>query len=352
MKFIRGIIFSPRRKAAKQVAPTLGLNGFVNEKIKEKGFRNSDTKQTPALFLYLVTYKDFYRPKKGIQCTMLSINNQKGMMKNIVICSLLIFLTSCTSVKLKQDAGDYTQELKGEIKEINSKIYNYSYRFKDSLMNVEEVTKLYGKNNNLQLQTSYDSDRELVTEIVYNQVGFIKQYINTNPNHRYRTENQYDLKNKIVMQQGFLNDSLDYTKEFKYDKKGNVIEEKMTHQNTKLINYVEKRTIDYRNNYLTVEGFDWEGKNKGYFIKKYYNRNGNFIRIEEKRLLQEPAKYIYEYDKRGNLLKLICLAYDNRVILTWTFRNRYDKKGNIVERERFANGILTKKTVHEIRYSD
>ena len=82
---------------------------------------------------------------------------------------------------------------------------------------------------------------------------------------------------------------------------------------------------------------------------KHFNKKG-FITRQPINNLYKNEYFALEVDKKGNLTKKTYVKNDDNVIETVTYKNTYDKNGNIIVRDRFLNGKLIEKTTYDIFY--
>ena len=159
---------------------------------------------------------------------------------------------------------------------------------------------------------------------------------------------------------------------YKYDKKNNQIEEKIT--DNKRVYCLSTQAFDKHNNRIEKKSIyfgklpgitktEYDYKN-GFFVskstkdtlsiertgpKKYFNKKGYLIKSETANKSLNNY-YTYDIDVKGNLTKKTFYKGDSSIIETVTYKNTYDTIGNITIRERFLNGKLIEKTTYEIIY--
>ena len=140
-------------------------------------------------------------------------------------------------------------------------------------------------------------------EIKYGKNNVIKSATTTweNGNEHYEEFDKHG--NVIYAEDG----STEYEYEYKYDKKGNILEE---------ISY-----IDGEESYTTVYEYDKEGNVTYYEYNDADDEDWSYARI-----------YEYKYDKKGNIIKEVCVDADTDEEL-YTETSKYDSKGNLVSSE-------------------
>lgn len=258
----------------------------------------------------------------------------------------IFLLFSCSSIKVKDFNKDYTQELVSKVKFMEINNYEYKFIKKDTVILAKKTTLNFDFYNN----------------IIYEKI--ISEFEDS--------ENNYEYQNGLLVKQKPVSDNDTSITTYKYDKSNNLIEEKSfdnkrvfilkTHEYDKFKNVIEKKITYFgKNNFITTIEYDYKKK---FMIsktpidtfklqntsKKYFNRKGYIIRSQ---IFSDYKKYdydTYEIDRKGNLTKKIFYKADDSIIEVVTYKNTYDKKGNIIIRDRYLNNNLIEKTTYEITY--
>ena len=113
---------------------------------------------------------------------------------------------------------------------------------------------------------------------------------------------------------------------------------------------IEKFTYNYKKNEVVVQSFNEFNKPKNHYIKVYFDKNGfttKTLSFRDNSIINS-SKIVY--DKNGNLTKRINFNKNKEIKNSTEYKNKYDKKGNIILREMFLNGNLYEKTTYDIIY--
>ncbi|UQD57066.1 hypothetical protein [Flavobacterium sp. K5-23] len=267
-------------------------------------------------------------------------------MKSIYLL-LFLFLFSCGPAKIKDFNKDYTQDLVGKIKSIN--IINYEYKFikKDTVNLVKNTFLNFDSNNNVINEKITTEDNQKETSFKY-QNGLLIEKKPILENNTHLTTYKYDKKNNLIEEKEFDDKKVYFLISQVFDKYNNLMEKKLnsfgkifgitkTEYNYKKKFFVSKTTTDT----LTLERMG---------TQKYFNKKGYIIKSGSTNNTINNNYYTYEIDVKGNLTKKTYYKSDDSIIETVTFNNTYDKKGNIIIRDRFLDGKLIEKNTYDIIY--
>lgn len=260
---------------------------------------------------------------------------------------LLLALISCGPVKIKDFNDDYTQELVGSVQSITIQKHEYKFLKKDT---INLVTTSF---------LNYDKGNKLVSEK--------HQTVNGSRETFFKYQEDLLIQKQIISK----NDTSSIV--YKYDKERNVTEEIATNKNG--IYNVKTVVFDKYHNPIELHNqfkdkikqsvfIDYDYKRKSFLSKSVldtiatleivtkndFNKRG-FITKRQRIASASNAKfYSYEFDKKGNLTSKIYHKGDGTIIEIITFKNTYDKVGNIISRERYLDNKLIDKTTYHITY--
>ena len=147
----------------------------------------------------------------------------------------------------------------------------------------------------------------------------------------------------------FENDTLVYTKKSIYDSKSHIIERTNNYTYTKSYNSSEKYVYDKKGNFYVAQSYDENNIISDTYLKIYYDKKGNIIKFENIPKGYEVSS-TFEYDKSGNLLRKQILDHYGKRNQNIIYKNKYDKIGNIILREKFLEDKLIARTNYEITY--
>lgn len=242
---------------------------------------------------------------------------------------------------------DSTQELLGKVKKMNINILRYS---EYENLNKENQVIYFDKKNKIIKETIiYPNFKE---ETVFNyEDNLLKSSLTKIGDRRRKSEYKYDSNKNVIELKQFENDTLYFSKTTTFDKKNNRLKSIYLHPNYEVNNKkIEKFTYNYKKNEVVVQSFNEFNKPKNHYIKVYFDKNG----FTTKTLFFRDNSIINSskivYDKNGNLTKRINFNKNKEIKNSTEYKNKYDKKGNIILREMFLNGNLYEKTTYDIIY--
>lgn len=236
-----------------------------------------------------------------------------NLKKTILLLIKCCILYSCTQkVNEPQKTDLENQNLKGNIKEIIIKSYEI----------IKDKNPSYNayKNN-----TSVDANQEIYK---FNEKGMFKEYFSSNTGFTVKKNYIYNNDGLIIK---LISESIYYSNpswnenkihEFKYDKKNNLLEEKI------IINNDIKRIIkfEYIDNLLVKKTLnDKFGK-----VEAFQNYlNGNLILDVEYENGKIVNKDSIIYNSQNQKIEMLDLIYKSKVFY------RYDSFGNLINSENF-----------------
>ena len=162
-----------------------------------------------------------------------------------------------------------------------------------------------------------------------------------------------DVDNNVIEYKQFDYNKLQFVRNSKYDKHGNVIESLQENRNYKNVSTNKARTLyDYNYNKYecSIMMYDEKDSLQEYRGKRFYNKKG--LIIEEKSKIRKDYNLHSQivYDKNGNVLKRSSLDGNLAVKSFSEFKYKFDEKGNIILIEQFYNDKLLSKTLVKIIY--
>jgi hypothetical protein len=267
-------------------------------------------------------------------------------MKSIYLL-LLLLLFSCSTPKIRDFDKDYTQELLGKIKSITIKTYEYKYVDKDTVMWAKTIIQNFDTNNTI-INEKFISEFDEYENAFKYQNGLLVEKKAVGDKNNFTTTYKYDENNNQIEEKSFNNNVVFGQKERKFDKYKNPIEEKYTSFGKE----VRKTETEYdykKKSYISKTAID-TFKLIFSTSKKEFNKKGYITKYQPLNFYKTFDFQTYEIDKKGNLTKKTLYKNDNTIIETVTYKNTYDKKGNIIVRERFLNNKLLEKTTYDIVY--
>lgn len=265
------------------------------------------------------------------------------------ICFLfIIFLISCSPVKIKDFNNDYTQELVGQIKSMDMRQYEYKFIKKDTVNLVQTITLNFDSNNRIK-------NEKIITE--NGQKAAIYQYLNglliekqlLSTHDSTLVTYKYDQSKNLIEEKATYNNGMFNLKSQVFDKYHNVVQIRTNF--VKKINQLTEIEYNYKNNYFIAKSTIDTIAVGTIETKNHFNKKGYIIKSQRNNQSINSKYYRYDIDKNGNLTTKTYYKANNTVIEIVTFKNTYDKKGNIIIRERFLNGKLISKTTYDITYT-
>lgn len=166
------------------------------------------------------------------------------------------------------------------------------------------VEYLYDAQQNLMQEThSYDGEVTLITKNEYNDKGqLVKTIMNLCPGESVITYT-YDEKGNLLLEDKMQSNGINIRHEYQYDERGNRIQ---TSYYSSLSNVGSDYYWEYdeRGN-VTKETHEVDGETE-YVFSSIYDQSGNCIQITREYVLDDCVfQTDYEYDSKGNLLKVI-----------------------------------------------
>lgn len=275
----------------------------------------------------------------------------------IIYFILILLIASCNSTKLKRIEGSQgvsQKKLKGKIIKIKQQAIHYPVKengvkmpdyncevFYDTKNRVIRQIDTYPKYPNNHSETTNHYKNNLLESSIENNIG-------RNAERKYVYE--YDSKKNLIKYNWLEKGELVFLKTYNYDRKNNIIEITTGFVNKKTT--YDKFNNDYKNRLVTLNVI-----NKKYkaLIKYYYNKKGykvktEYIRTESKTGNSNTSSSVLEYDKFGDLKRIIKIKKDGTERSITEYKNTLDKKGNIIIREKYLNKKMIQKIVNNITY--
>jgi len=255
---------------------------------------------------------------------------------------------SCSSsVKIKDFKKDYTQNLKGTIKSMNIKNYEYKFIKKDTVLLVKNTILNFDSNNNIMNENVITENGQEKYTYKY-LTGLVVEKKSIEENNTSLTTYKYDEINNQIEENSFDEKRVFSLETRQFDKYHNLIEKKTSFFGKKNI----ETTIeyDYKNRILISKNAVDTFSNLFITTKKHFNKKGYITKIQPVSDFKKFNYFTFEIDRKGNLTKKTYFKSDDSIIETVTYKNTYDKMGNIIIRERFLNGKIIEKFTFEITY--
>lgn len=266
-------------------------------------------------------------------------------MKSIYLL-LILFLVSCSPAKIKDFDKDYTQDMVGKIKSMHITTYEYKFMKKDTVNLVKNTFLLFDSNNNVINEKITTENNQKETNFKY-QNGLLIEKKPVLENKTWLSTYKYDKKNNLIEEKEFDGTKVYFLKTQQFDKYHNVIESRLNFVNK--FKKSSKIEYDYKKRFFISKTTMDTIRLDTVVAKNHFNKKGYIINNESNNRAANNY-YTYEIDKKGNLTKKTFYRNDDSIIETVTFKNTYDKKGNIIIRERFLNGRLIEKNTYDIIY--
>ena len=266
----------------------------------------------------------------------------------------LISIISCRTYEIKQDSENQAHDFIGRIDKMKITTYNYPIFRKDTTI-TKSISEIYFNSQN-QIKLQIDQMEKYTDSTFYFYKNKNLQRTTSKINTNTSSEDFfYDSKNNIIKYIQCDNEKIYFIKESKYDKHNNPIEQIYTFPNYSMNDSKDVFKYDYKNQFYTVENFKENRDPVNYhFLRMHFNKNGYIVKTE---FLYEGKNKEYSfgshltYDKKGNLeCRKGFLIINNAPKETICFKNIFDKKGNIIQKEKFINDKLLEKQIIEISY--
>lgn len=258
---------------------------------------------------------------------------------------ILILLCSCSAVKIKDFDKDYTQALVGKVKSIDIKNYEYKFIKKDTVILAKNTFLQFDHHNNIVYEKIVSEFDQNENNYKYEN-GLLVEIKTISNNKTSFTTYKYDENKNRTEEKSFDDKKVFALKTYRFDKFNNPIEKGVSYFGKEKV--LTNTTYDYKKGILTsktmVDTFGVE-----IISIKHFNKKG-YITRQPLNNRYKNEFFALEIDKKGNLTKKTYVKSDNSVIETVTYKNTYDKTGNIIVRDRFLNGKLIEKTTYDITY--
>lgn len=265
-------------------------------------------------------------------------------MRSIGVFVLIIFC-SCSPVKIKDFDKDYTQGLVGKVKTMTIKNFEYKFIKKDTTILAKTIILQFDRDNKIIREKTVTEFDQSEHHYQYEN-GLLVEIETVSNNKKSFTTYKYDESKNRIEEKSFDDKRVFALKLFRYDKFGNPIEKSVSYFGKEKV--MTNTAYDYKKGILTsktiVDTFGVEiigikhFNNKGYITRQPLNN------------LDKNEYFALEIDKKGNLTKKTYIKNDAGVVETVTYKNTYDKIGNITVRDRYLNEKLIEKTTYEITY--
>jgi hypothetical protein len=267
------------------------------------------------------------------------------MNKLFVIAVALLY--SCSTPKIIDFDKDYTQKLAGQVKSITAKNYEYKFVKKDTLLLAKTTVLLFDSNNNM-ISEKISVDDELNESVFIYENNLLVEKKAVGDQNNFRTTYKYDKANNQIEVKSFNDNQNFSTRTREYDQFNNPTKEQYA---TFGSNFVKAETAyDYKKRYFITKKTNDTLQLLALTSRKNFNSKGYIVKNQSNNPNYKSRYTTYEIDKKGNLTKKTNYNPDDTVIETVTYKNTYDKKGNINIRERFLNGKIIEKTLFDIVY--
>ncbi len=243
---------------------------------------------------------------------------------------LIVFLSLTISSANAQYYNNY--KLNGKVKSFYIKKYDNSKDgYLDTITPSEYVfvdfqnrkeTKIHKKNERANISVKYyDENKNIILDSIFysrNNVEFTKYYYNSN--------------HILIKKDDYFNDSIISTTTYKYDNANNLLEETLIFNSgdSNILIY----TYDSNNNQTSMNRYYRNKKISSDIIE--YNNKGQKVKDYDNETINDFN--LFEYDKRGNLVKEIAYI-DNEVIGENIFI--YNSQNKIIKEKSYYNNELT-----------
>jgi hypothetical protein len=253
---------------------------------------------------------------------------------------LLFFLISCNTVKFQKMGDDANKELKGKVKSIEITMFSFKSGVDDTVGKINIRRKFYfDKNNKVlkeQYSTNYDSEEIL---FYYNANKLLLSTLTKQNSDSTYFIDKFEYDNIIVV---FLS---------KFDKKNNVIEEKNENLLNKRNNWKTKYSYDYKKRICLLKSYNDVNIENNTILEFHYDRKGRIMNINSINSIKNRYSYTsFKFDKFGNSINRKILDANKNDTGSSIYKNTYDKKGNIIQRETYKDAKLIEKSIIDILY--
>ena len=268
----------------------------------------------------------------------------------IVYLSILVLFASCKTLKIRDLDYDTIPMAKSKIKQIQEIITYYNIKHKDSIMHIDNIIQYYDSNNNIIKEVSFIPNTSGDVIFFYKNGLLIKKEY---PDEKYQSsiEWKYDNKKNVIEYKNFYNNVVTHRNVSVYGKNNNLLEKIYYHSNKK--NSISKFEYDYKKRIVKIVTYDDKNFNNSDYVNHHFDKSGyiiktEYIRTDEKK--SNSFSSIIEYDDKKNIVKRS--SYDNKNQLkgTTVYKYNYDKRGNMIEKNKYVNEKLSEKTIRIITY--
>lgn len=267
---------------------------------------------------------------------------------NKSLFSLLVLLTifSCATPKYKEFDPDYVKDFKN-VKFVSVRHISYT----DTKQDTSKIEQFYNDKNQLIKQIDYYKAYSIAYYFIYNNKDLVIKRTSKGNDSIYSGYwlYEYDTKNNLIRMANYsIKDSLGTEKRMEYDKKGNVTKELIKHSSTSKVTG-SKLIYDYKNRFIKIADLD-SSKQKNYRLILYFNKKGFPTKnewINKSGDIYSMTKF--SFDKSGMIERRETYKNDTLSYLS-TYKNIYDSKGNVIERNFYLNGILKRKSLFYLTY--
>jgi hypothetical protein len=274
------------------------------------------------------------------------------MQKIYFLPIILLVLSSCNSIKIKELDIDATQELIGKVKQMEVITFRYPTDEKDTIIEKDSSVFYFDLKNKIvkeidcYLKFKYETDFNYKNNLLESQVSKIRK-------RNRKVEYKYDKKSNVIEYNQLENDTLKFRKTSVYDKQNNPLERTYFHPSYKSNNSISKYSYDYKSRTINIQSFDENNLPSNHYLKYFFNKKGYIIKTET--IYTDSNKgytrnSILEYDKLGNVNRIAGLDEDGKMQVIIEYKNICDKKGNIIIREKYWKKKLIEKRTFKITY--
>lgn len=242
---------------------------------------------------------------------------------------------------------DTIQELRGRLKSMEVKTTYYL----DNKTSTSSSIIYFNKNNKRIRQVDIADKFTDETLFNYSKNGLLESSITRSADSSFIAKNEYkyDLNENLISYHSFDNNILSFYKTTKYDNKNNKIEEKYFKSDNQLDN-IATFEHDYKNKNFTTKRTNSKNILNDFYYKFFYDSRGYLILTETYKNNSLSSKSRSEYDDRGNLVKRISYNQKGDIHEAIVYKNKYDKKGNIIIREAYIQDKLFQQSTININY--
>tara|TARA_R110001592_G_C13186309_1_gene751651 strand:+ start:1219 stop:2043 length:825 start_codon:yes stop_codon:yes gene_type:complete len=273
----------------------------------------------------------------------------KYLLLNILFLSLSI--SGYGQTNLEEDG------LKGKVKsvkETSHTIIDNFGRYKKErcwYITLREFNKNGRKINHYHYNTDGTGTLSFKSVYYYDIDGYLIEF-----NDIYGTDNlihrkfiyKYDNNKKLIEENRYAsNGSLIVKEIYEYDSNGNLIE---YYYYDRKGNLYKKESYKYDYNGNRIENNKSYSDGSGSKETYKYNQKGNLIEKNEFSVFNK--KYLYGYDRMGNIIEIKIIEKDNNKETTITYEYTYDSNGSWIKKLEFENHFTKKLIERTIEYYD